>query len=32
MPPLASGLLKKPVDLDLLLRVVARSCRDDDAA
>jgi CheY-like chemotaxis protein len=31
MPPLASGLLKKPVDLDLLLRVVARSCRDDAA-
>ncbi len=31
MPPLATGLLKKPVDLDLLLRVVARSCRDDAA-
>ena len=26
MPPLASGLLKKPVDLDVLLRIVARSC------
>jgi two-component system, OmpR family, response regulator CpxR len=26
MPPLASGLLKKPVDLDVLLRVVERSC------
>ncbi len=27
MPPLATGLLKKPVDLDVLLRVVARSCQ-----
>ncbi len=26
MPPLASGLLKKPVDLDVLLRIVERSC------
>ena len=26
MPPLASGLLKKPVDLDVLLRIVQRSC------
>ena len=26
MPPLASGLIKKPVDLDVLLRIVARSC------
>jgi two-component system response regulator CpxR len=26
MPPLASSLLKKPVDLDVLLRIVARSC------
>lgn len=26
MPPLASGLLKKPVDLDVLLRIVATSC------
>jgi CheY-like chemotaxis protein len=26
MPPLASGLLQKPVDLDALLRMVARSC------
>lgn len=26
MPPLASGLLKKPVDLDVLLRLVERSC------
>ena len=26
MPPLASGLLKKPVDLDVLLKIVARSC------
>ena len=26
MPPLASNLLKKPVDLDVLLRIVARSC------
>ena len=28
MPPLASGLLKKPVDLDVLLRIVERSCGD----
>ena len=26
MPPLAQGLLKKPVDLDVLLRIVERSC------
>jgi CheY-like chemotaxis protein len=26
MPALASGLLKKPVDLDVLLRIVERSC------
>jgi CheY-like chemotaxis protein len=26
MPPLASGLLKKPVDLDVLLRIVSKSC------
>jgi CheY-like chemotaxis protein len=26
MPPLATGLLKKPVDLDVLLRLVERSC------
>lgn len=26
MPPLASGLLKKPVDLDVLLRLVERCC------
>lgn len=26
MPPLASGLLKKPVDLDALLRLVERNC------
>ncbi len=25
-PPLAAGLLKKPVDLDAMLRVVKRSC------
>lgn len=25
-PPLASALLKKPVDLDVLLRIVERSC------
>lgn len=29
MPPLATGMLKKPVDLDVLLRIVERSCRDD---
>lgn len=28
MPPLASGLLKKPVDLDVLLKLVERSCGD----
>jgi two-component system, OmpR family, response regulator CpxR len=27
MPPLATGLLKKPVDLDVLLRIVERSCQ-----
>jgi two-component system response regulator CpxR len=27
-PPLASGLLKKPVDLDALLRIVKKSCED----
>ena len=26
MPPLATGLLKKPVDLDVLLRIVERNC------
>jgi hypothetical protein len=26
MPPLASSLLKKPVDLDVLLRIVGQSC------
>jgi hypothetical protein len=26
MPPLASGMLKKPVDLDVLLRIVERNC------
>lgn len=26
MPPLASGILRKPVDLDALLRTVAQSC------
>src|SRR5689334_13959083 len=26
MPPLASGLLEKPVDLDVLLRIVAQNC------
>jgi CheY-like chemotaxis protein len=26
MPPLASGLLKKPVDLDVLLRMVDKLC------
>jgi CheY-like chemotaxis protein len=26
MPPLASSLLKKPVDLDVLLRIVEKSC------
>lgn len=26
LPPLANGLLKKPVDLDALLRVVQKSC------
>ena len=26
MPPQASGILKKPVDLDVLLRIVATSC------
>lgn len=26
MPPLATGLLKKPVDLDVLLRIVEKSC------
>jgi CheY-like chemotaxis protein len=26
MPPLASGLLEKPVDLDVLLRIVESSC------
>jgi CheY-like chemotaxis protein len=26
MPPLASGLLKKPVDLDVLLRIVDKHC------
>jgi hypothetical protein len=26
MPPLASGFLHKPVDLDALLRFVSRSC------
>jgi two-component system, OmpR family, response regulator CpxR len=31
MPPLASGLLRKPVDLDALLRTVARSCGGDAA-
>ena len=29
MPPLATGMLKKPVDLDVLLRIVERSCRDE---
>src|SRR5271156_64316 len=29
MPPLATGMLKKPVDLDVLLRIVERSCKDD---
>ena len=27
-PPLAAGLLKKPVDLDALLRIVKKSCED----
>ena len=31
MPKLASGLLKKPVDLDVLLRIVSRSCSGGDA-
>lgn len=26
MPPLASSMLKKPVDLDVLLRIVERNC------
>jgi CheY-like chemotaxis protein len=26
MPPLATGMLKKPVDLDALMRIVQRSC------
>src|SRR5271170_7855204 len=30
IPPLASGLLKKPVDLDVLLRIVERSCGGGD--
>ena len=25
-PPLAAGLLRKPVDLDALLRIVRKSC------
>jgi CheY-like chemotaxis protein len=28
MPPLATGLLKKPVDLDVLLRLVEKSCAE----
>jgi CheY-like chemotaxis protein len=28
MPPLATGLLKKPVDLDVLLRLVDKSCAE----
>jgi CheY-like chemotaxis protein len=29
MPPLATGLLKKPVDLDVLLKLVERSCSQE---
>src|SRR5262245_16233882 len=29
MPPLATGMLKKPVDLDVLLRIVHKSCGDE---
>jgi CheY-like chemotaxis protein len=32
MPPLASSLLKKPVDLDVLLRMVQKCCLDDGRA
>jgi two-component system response regulator CpxR len=28
LPPLATGLLKKPVDLDALLRIVQQSCAE----
>jgi CheY-like chemotaxis protein len=31
MPPLATGLLKKPVDLDVLLRLVEKSCAEPPA-